>query len=114
MALTEELGCSKICAQWVPQMLTDAHKVEGKTSQWPFAPTWYNGWEFPAAVCHRGRSLGPSVQTQIQVTVTEVVPHDIPKKGEIVRVNLQQKIHGYNLLGWERCDCHISSLAIWQ
>ena len=26
MALCEERGCSKVCAQWVPQMLTDAHK----------------------------------------------------------------------------------------
>jgi len=32
MALNEELGCSKICARLVPQMLTDAHKEEGKTS----------------------------------------------------------------------------------
>jgi len=41
MSLTEELGCSKICARWVPQILTDAHKEEGKTSHWPYAPTWY-------------------------------------------------------------------------
>lgn len=73
MALTEELGCSKICAQWVPQMLTDAHKEEGKTSHRPFAPTWYKRWGLPAAVCHRGRNLGPPVQTQMQVAVTEVV-----------------------------------------
>jgi hypothetical protein len=33
------------------------------------------------------------------MAVTEVVPHDIPKEREIVRVNLQQKIHGYILLG---------------
>jgi hypothetical protein len=26
MAVCEELGCSKVCAQWVSQMLTDAHK----------------------------------------------------------------------------------------
>lgn len=26
MAVCEELGCSKVCAQWVPQKLTDAYK----------------------------------------------------------------------------------------
>jgi hypothetical protein len=25
-SITEELGCSNVCACWVPQMLTDAHK----------------------------------------------------------------------------------------
>jgi hypothetical protein len=32
MALTKELGGSKICAQSLPQVLTDAHKKEGKIS----------------------------------------------------------------------------------
>lgn len=114
MALIGELGCSQICARWVPQMLTYAQKEEGKTSHWPFAPTWYKRWGLPAAVCHRGRNLGPAVQTQIQMAVNGVVPHSIPKEGEIIRVSLQQKIHGYSLLGWERCDCHITSPAIWQ
>jgi hypothetical protein len=114
MALTEELGCSKICVRWVPQMLIDAHKKEGKASHWPCAPTWYNRWGLPAAVCHSGRNLGPPIQTQIQVAVTGVVAHDIPKEGEIVRVSLQHTIHVYSLLGWERCDCHITSLVIRQ
>jgi hypothetical protein len=26
MAVCEELGCSNVCAQWMPQMLTDAYK----------------------------------------------------------------------------------------
>jgi len=30
MAVCEELGCSKVCAQWVPQMLTDAHQEARK------------------------------------------------------------------------------------
>jgi hypothetical protein len=57
MVITEELGCSKICAWWVPQMLTDAHREQGKARHWPFAPTWYKRWGLPAAVCHRGRNL---------------------------------------------------------
>lgn len=45
----------------------------------------------PAAICHRGRILDPPVQTQIQVAINGVVPHDITKDQEIVRVSLQQK-----------------------
>jgi hypothetical protein len=43
MAITEELGYSKVCACWVPQMMTDAHKEERKATVTDLLPQCSTG-----------------------------------------------------------------------
>jgi hypothetical protein len=55
MAVCEELGYSKVCARWVPQMLTDAHK-EARTEIATDLPFSYDkegeGGVDESCVCH--------------------------------------------------------------
>ena len=53
--ITEHLQYRKICARWVPRMLTDAHKAVRMDAALMFFGTLRTGWQrVPRPNCYRG------------------------------------------------------------
>jgi len=75
MAIIEQLGCSKVCAVWVPQILTVVYKEQRSS-----ALIWHWRWELPAAYLHGGWNLAWQFRTQTQVVFDGMVASPKKKK----------------------------------
>jgi hypothetical protein len=106
------VGYHKFCANWVPKMLTGAHKTQRMASALSFFRLIPQRWQWISQLhCTNNRwwNLGFICDCWNQRAVKAVDPHAFTKQAEKVWTNVCHKAEGNCFLGQERsagvCVC---------
>jgi len=101
-AVIEKLGYRKLCARWVPKMLTDDHKTKGMDSALKFLTRYaQEGWWFSELHCDWRWNMGFSPHSWIQASVNAMVPYTFPQNQKFKTSN-SVKFHGFRFVGQKR------------
>ena len=101
-AVIENLGYRKLCARWVPKMLTIT-KLKRMGSELKFLTRYaQEGDEFLESIVTGNEIWVFSPHSWIQATVTAMAPYAFPQNQKIQNFNFGEKKHGVLFLGEKR------------
>ena len=100
---SDELKFRKLCARWVPKMLTEEHKLKRQASALDFLTQYSEeGNNFLSHVVTKGQDIGVTHNPWFEAPVHGVEAHFIANKDEIQAENFSSEDHVHSVLGQKR------------